>query len=521
MGTTCCKAAALKTTDFDNITDKSNDNDNGSIKKRKNSYEEDPTGKLQNLNNEAQIPEFKSKGELKALYDYEARAEGDLSFEKGDMLLLMDDSNDDWWYARHTDSRYFNGPMVEGYVPRNYVALQDTIEAYDWFMGKIARKEVERRMMIPGNSPGTFLIRESETCPGTHVLSVLNSDPVKGLGVKHYKIRTMDDGGCYIAARRTFQGISELIDHYKSQADGLCAKLSVPCPKPKPVMEDLSRDTKDAWEIPRDSLEFEHRLGSGNFGEVWQGKWNKNTAVAIKTLKEGTMTVEAFLEEAKIMKDCRHDKLVRLYAVCSKEGPIYIVTELMPHGSLLSYLREGLGRDLSLIPLVDMAAQIASGMSYLESKKFIHRDLAARNILVGENNEVKVADFGLSRAINEDDEYNPKTGARFPIKWTAPEAALFGKFTIKSDVWSYGILLVEIVTHGQVPYPGMGNREVMEQVERGYRMPCPQNCPESFYEILLSCWDKKSENRPTFEYLYNFFDDYFISTEPNYQENAI
>ncbi|KAK3581838.1 hypothetical protein CHS0354_025291 [Potamilus streckersoni] len=458
-----------------------------------------------------------SKGCLRALYDYDARTDDDLSFKKGDVLHLIDNSDSDWWLARHTDPRYTN-TRTEGYVPRNYVAVEDSLEAQEWFMGKITRKEAERLLLAPGQQPGIFLVRESETCPGNYVLSIRDHDPSRGDCTKHYKIRNMDNGGCYIAARRTFDRLIALVDHYKTQADGLCKVLTNPCAKPKPVMDDLSRETKDAWEIPRDSLEFVVKLGAGQFGEVWKGKWNKTTDVAIKTLKPGTMSPKAFLDEAMIMKQCRHDKLVRLYAVCSQEEPIYIVTELMSKGSLLSYLREGEGRNISLVVMVDMSAQIASGMAYLEQHKLIHRDLAARNILVGENNIAKVADFGLAKVI-EDDEYNPKQGAKFPIKWTAPEAALFGKFTIKSDVWSYGILLMEIVTKGVVPYPGMANREVLEQVDRGYRIPKPSNCPDSMYEMMLKCWDKKAENRPTFEFLFGFFDDYFISTEPNYKES--
>ena len=166
----------------------------------------------------------------------------------------------------------------------------------------------------------------------------------------------------------------------------------------------------------------------------------------------GTMDPRDFLAEAQIMKKLRHPKLIQLYAVCTLEEPIYIITELMKNGSLLEHL-QGKGRTLKMPQLIDMSAQIASGMAYLESQNYIHRDLAARNVLVGDNNIVKIADFGLARLIKED-EYEARVGARFPIKWTAPEAANYSKFSIKSDVWSFGILLTELVTYGRIPYPG-------------------------------------------------------------------
>ncbi|KAM6135480.1 tyrosine-protein kinase Yes isoform 2-T2 [Pterocles gutturalis] len=389
-----------------------------------------------------------------ALYDYEARTTDDLSFKKGERFQIINNTEGDWWEARSIATG------KTGYIPSNYVAPADSIQAEEWYFGKMGRKDAERLLLNPGNQRGIFLVRESETTKGAYSLSIRDWDEVRGDNVKHYKIRKLDNGGYYITTRAQFESLQKLVKHYR-------------------------------------------------------GTWNGTTKVAIKTLKPGTMMPEAFLQEAQIMKKLRHDKLVPLYAVVSEE-PIYIVTEFMTKGSLLDFLKEGEGKYLKLPQLVDMAAQIADGMAYIERMNYIHRDLRAANILVGDNLVCKIADFGLARLI-EDNEYTARQGAKFPIKWTAPEAALYGRFTIKSDVWSFGILLTELVTKGRVPYPGMVNREVLEQVERGYRMPCPQGCPESLHELMKLCWKKDPDERPTFEYIQSFLEDYFTATEPQYQ----
>ncbi|XP_005448425.1 proto-oncogene tyrosine-protein kinase Src isoform X1 [Oreochromis niloticus] len=456
-----------------------------------------------------------------ALYDYESRTATDLSFRKGERLQIVNNTRKvncregDWWLARSLTTG------ESGYIPSNYVAPSDSIQAEDhlklalesrWYFGKITRRDSERLLLSLENRRGTFLVRESETTKGAYCLSVLDYDNTKGLNVKHYKIRKLDSGGFYITSRTQFNSLQQLVNHYRKHADGLCHSLTDICPVLKPQTQGLA---KDAWEIPRESLRLDIKLGQGCFGEVWMGTWNGTTQVAIKTLKPGTMSPEAFLQEAQVMKKLRHEKLVQLYAVVSEE-PIYIVTEYMGQGSLLDSLKGEMGKMLRLPQLVDMAAQIASGMAYVERMNYVHRDLRAANILVGDNLVCKVADFGLARLI-EDNEYTARQGAKFPIKWTAPEAALYGRFTIKSDVWSFGILLTELATKGRVPYPGMVNREVLDQVERGYRMPCPTECPESLHELMLSCWRKEPEERPTFEYLQGFLEDYFTSTEPQYQ----
>ena len=275
-----------------------------------------------------------------------------------------------------------------------------------WFFGKIKRIDAEKQLMQNFNRQGSFLVRDSETTAGDYSLSVRDTDRVR-----HYRIRRLDTGGFFVTRRVTFETIQELVEYYKQQGDGLCTNLKQACLQAeKPQTAGLSRHVNEEWEIDRRSLRLVRKLGAGQFGEVWEGLWNSKTAVAVKTLKQGTMPVDEFLQEAAIMIRLRHPKLIQLYAVCTKEEPIYIVAELMKHGSLLDYLR-GEGRKLDIKQLVDMSAQVAAGMAFLEQQCYIHRDLAARNILVGDNLICKVADFGLARVISEEI-YEAHTGAK-------------------------------------------------------------------------------------------------------------
>ncbi|NXP06642.1 FRK kinase, partial [Thinocorus orbignyianus] len=446
-----------------------------------------------------------------ALFDYEARTEEDLSFRAGDKLQVLDVSLEGWWYAKLLlpVGSVCPGRKLEGYIPANYIAADQSIESEPWFFGRVQRADAERQLSCPGNQAGAFLIRESESLKNEYALSVFD-----GQSVKHYLIKKLDEGGFFLTRRKTFKTLHELVDYYSRNSDGLCVVLGKPCRKVQaPTIFDLSYKTVDQWEIDRQSLKFVKKLGSGQFGEVWEGLWNNTTPVAIKTLKPGSMDPQDFLREAQIMKYLRHPKLIQLYAVCSLENPIYIITELMRNGSLLEYLQKHAGSQISLQQQVDMAAQVASGMAYLESQNYIHRDLAARNVLVGEHGVCKVADFGLARVFKVENEniYETKNETKLPVKWTAPEAIHYSKFTIKSDVWSFGILLFEIITFGKMPYAGWTGNQVIQELDRGYRLPKPVTCPEPLYQLMLQCWSAEADERPSFKDLCNQLESYFES----------
>ncbi|XP_069194952.1 tyrosine-protein kinase Src64B isoform X3 [Procambarus clarkii] len=449
-----------------------------------------------------------------AMYAFQGRSSGELSFDKSDKMEILNDADADWWLARHMTRG------TEGYIPKNYVASASSLECQDWYFGKIARKEAEKLLMTRGNLRGTFLIRMSEQSSHGYSLSIRDWDQHKGEHVKHYRIKVTDTGGYFITSSQAFRTLNDLVDAYKKNNYGLACLLQYPCPRPQPQKWDLSRETKDQWEIDRSVLSMDKKLGQGSFGEVWYGMWNNSTEVAIKTLKQGAMSPSAFLEEARIMKKLRHRNILVLYAVCTKEEPILIVTEYMCNGALLDLLRNEGERSLKLNDLIYVATQVAAGMAYLESLQLLHRDLAARNVLVGDSLLCKVADFGLARIV-EGEDYCPSTCNKFPVKWTAPEAMLYNRFTIKSDVWSFGVLLMEVVTYGANPYPGMTNREVAEAVPNGYRMgkPINQHCPDPLYELMCKCWNLDPVQRPTFYHLCTYFSDFdIIGSDPDYAD---
>ncbi|XP_073931842.1 proto-oncogene tyrosine-protein kinase ROS isoform X2 [Castor canadensis] len=270
--------------------------------------------------------------------------------------------------------------------------------------------------------------------------------------------------------------------------------------------------------FPREKLTLHLLLGSGAFGEVYEGMavdilgvGSGETKVAVKTLKKGSTDQEKteFLKEAHLMSKFNHPNILKQLGVCLLSEPQYIILELMEGGDLLTYLRKARktklhGPLLTLVDLVDLCVDISKGCVYLEQMHFIHRDLAARNCLVSVKDYtspsriVKIGDFGLARDIYKNDYYRKRGEGLLPVRWMAPESLMDGIFTTQSDVWSFGILIWEILTLGHQPYPAYSNLDVLDYVQTGGRLEPPRNCPDDLWNLMTQCWAQEPEQRPTF-----------------------
>ncbi|KAK3088243.1 hypothetical protein FSP39_016545 [Pinctada imbricata] len=255
---------------------------------------------------------------------------------------------------------------------------------------------------------------------------------------------------------------------------------------------------------------------------------NRNSSrpvlVAVKMLRRNAddRARADFHKEIKIMSQLKDPNIVRVLGVCTREEPLCMIVEYMKYGDLNQFLIDHVpespvaqatnAKTLSYGCLVYMASQIASGMKYLESLNMVHRDLATRNCLVGTNYTIKISDFGMSRSLYSADYYRIEGRAVLPIRWMAWESILLGKFTTKSDVWSFAVTLWEVLTFAKdQPYDSLTDEQVIENAGHYYRndskevyLPQPPNCPKELYDLMFECWNRNEAYRPTFREIHMF-----------------
>uniref|UniRef100_A0A663MLN4 Tyrosine-protein kinase n=1 Tax=Athene cunicularia TaxID=194338 RepID=A0A663MLN4_ATHCN len=424
-------------------------------------------------------PEDNWDAVVMAIYDYEAQNPQELTLQYNEEYYVIDSSEEHWWLIQDKN----------GLLSRN--ADLASFDVFRWYNKNISRSKAETLLKDEVKQEGAFMVRDSRQ-PGMYTVSVFT---------KHYHINETTDfpKRYYLAEKHVFDCIPELINYHQHNAAGLVTRLRYAVSswrKTAPITAGLSYGK---LVINPSELTRVQEIGSGQFGVVYLGYLLEKTKVAIKTIREGAMSEEDFIEEAKVLMKLSHPKLVQLYGVCFENTPICLVFEFMENGCLSDYLRSQRG-SFSKETLLGMCQDVCEGMAYLEQNSVIHRDLAARNCLVGESHVVKVSDFGMSRIVL-DDQYTSSTGTKFPVKWSAPEVFSYSNYSTKSDVWSFGVLMWEVFSEGKIPYENRTNGEVVEEINAGFRLYKPKLASKAIYEVMSHCWRMKKDDRPSFSVL--------------------
>ncbi|XP_042614643.1 macrophage-stimulating protein receptor-like isoform X2 [Cyprinus carpio] len=291
---------------------------------------------------------------------------------------------------------------------------------------------------------------------------------------------------------------------------------------------DLLEEVKNVL-IPHNKVKIQHDqiIGKGHFGTVYHGYLtdsdDKKIHCAVKSLNRITdlEEVEQFLREGIFMKAFHHLHVLSLLGiVLPSDGLPLVILPYMKHGDLRHFIRSP-HRNPTVKDLIGFGLQVAKGMEYLANRKFVHRDLAARNCMLDESFTVKVADFGMARDIYDKEYYSIKDSkkAKLPVKWMALESLQTQKFTTKSDVWSFGVLMWELMTRGASPYPDVDPYDITTYLMQGRRLLQPQYCLNSLWSILLQCWNPEPEKRPSFPSLVKVIQEIHSSLEGEHYIN--
>ncbi|KAM7536677.1 hypothetical protein Aperf_G00000083108 [Anoplocephala perfoliata] len=441
-----------------------------------------------------------------ALYNYDAQSCNECSFIVDDRFTVYSQS-DGFWLAKNLRTGQ------KGLIPSNYVTTNksEAVALEGWF--NVDRLGAEQKLLMPGVETGMFIVRPGKSVDFPYSLSVRGPNS----NVFHFQVGfDRAKNSFFLSPVKSFSTMNNLLNYYRSVTiDG---DLGLTEPRPPRVNPPLDLGE---CKIDLDKLEFLEEIGSGNFGVVYTAKVS-NVLMAVKKSK-GEQGREAFIQEANTMLMLKHPSIVQFMGIAEdlEDNSVIIMLEYMANGSLKNYLQKN-ESELKYQDLIQMIDTLVQGMTYLESVNIAHMDLRADNVLVNGEGKVKIADFGLTRILGADMNFNSD---KFPTRWTAPEIMQgLAKYTTKCDVWSFAVLMFEILTCGMLPYAELNPEEVKLKVLGGYRLPSPTvygfECPDNIYNAMQACWNVDPNQRPTFREIYKITQVGMIKTVGYYGNAA-
>ncbi|CAK8691635.1 unnamed protein product [Clavelina lepadiformis] len=420
---------------------------------------------------------FDESSKYVSLFDFEAKSRDEISVGKGDVVHVLErDLEENFWKVESQKTKKIGLAVSNIFIPKQ------------WFFKNKQTSYCEQRLIRKETFSGNFMITDHD---GKLILTVLHIDSNMSKHPYHYDIEfPFGNHSCRLHDRQLFPSIVKLIQYYQSinyideLTKQICCQLTVPCPS--------SRRHK-SLQLSIGDLELLQQQPFGNIYRVWKGLLYGTLKVFIKTADEDQCVNHADLLPLQIVN---HDNIASFFGMTTQQ-PVWIVTEYLSKGTILEFFDTDEGKSTDLSHHIFYGYQISKGMNHLEQQSYPHGHLQAEHILIGHKNQCKIAGFGY---------YKCQKMVDYRTKWSSPEVLKNGRgsVSIKSDVWSFGILLTEIFTKGKEPYQGMSLGKLIEQLKRGYRIPkrdiLPDNSfTENLYSFLLQCWLDDYQQRPTFQ----------------------
>lgn len=428
----------------------------------------------------------------------ESRRGDNVSLGKGRYVGVVERLDRDRWVvlcASAKDTTISRKP-TKGYIDAKCLRPARQIFAERWFHGSISSDESTKLLENKKAKKGMFHLRLSsqDNVPFTLAVKKKKAEFIRIYwGEEETDVSTDDTMTYTLDDKRVFLTVHELLKYY--------AEHELLDDRSKFMLDGsiLFDADVDPWEVDRELIQLDEIIHSRrNKVTIHKAYWKNSLTIVVKEItgEEG----DSDLREAEIMKKLHHKNVVQLFGVCSVDDPKWILMEYMFYGNFLEFLRGDQGSSLTNDEIFEMLKQTAKGLYHLEVSGIVHRDVAAENVFINHNKNAKVGGFFYARELEEGKSIiTDRKKYYHHRKWMAPEVIKRMQYSSKSDVWAFGIVILEAVTRGEEPFLEMTDEEVQKMVTSGGKQPIPQNCHSTFKSTIRICCESKPSERPSFK----------------------